>query len=110
MRSIASRVLNISRQRLVNRLVPQIVKSRLAVVLEFFDALADALVRFESNAQPSTPISALVRVWRQSVKGWHGGSRTAIAFLAARFFQISSRGGRTGNGSETESIMGAIKR
>ena len=38
------------RHRLVNRLMPQIVERRLAVVLEFLDALTDALVRVEQRS------------------------------------------------------------
>ena len=95
------------RQRLVNGLMPQIVKRRIAVVLEFLDALADALIRVQQRAAQHAHFHLNI-MRRQPVNALR---RTTIGrpqrLLAAGFFQIGRSPG-TGapcKGSETESII-----
>ena len=68
MTSIASRALNMSAQGFVNRLVPQVVKNLLTSVLEFFDALAHALVGATATRSPARPALGLRRMGRQPVR------------------------------------------
>ncbi len=83
------------RQRLVNCLVPQIVKNLLTVVLEFFDALAHALVRRKQHATEHA-LLALRRMWRQPVQFERVGWRNI--FTPPRLLQIGGGTGDVGNG------------